>query len=149
MEFFSKQFEVAVLILARFLAMMSVAPFFSGQTLSYFYRASIAFFAALLLVPVVKITPEARDWIHQFYFLAILEQAFIGFLIGVGLQFLFAAFQMAGEFFSTQMGFGVSEVFDPMSQVSLPLMGTINNLFALFVFFISNAHIYLIKAVAY
>jgi flagellar biosynthetic protein FliR len=47
---------------------------------------------------------------------------------------IFSAFQLAGHFFSLQMGFGASEVFDPLSQVEVPLMGEFLNLIAMLVF---------------
>ena len=86
---------------------------------------------------------------RQAYILIVLEQAAIGIFIGIVMQFLFAAYQLAGEFFSVQMGFGISEVLDPLSQISLPVIGTLKNLIALFVFFVSGAHTYLVQALAF
>ena len=129
--------------------MLSVAPFFGGQSFSMFYRIGLAFLVSLLVIPIVNMPTEFYRLIEDQYFFLIMEQIFIGFLIGIGLQFLFAAFQMAGEFFAVQMGFGISEVFDPLSQTSLPLMGTVKNLIAIFVFFVSGSHLWLIKAVVY
>lgn len=149
MEFFSAKFQIYLVLFARLLAMMSVAPFFSGQNFSFFYRVSLAFLISLIVIPVTPVTPADSAMLQKEYFTILIEQAFLGFLIGVSLQILFGAFQMAGEFFSVQMGFGISEVFDPMSQISLPLMGTVNNLLALFVFFISGSHLHMLKAVVY
>ena len=149
MDIFSSKFQEFVLLFARMLAMLSVAPFFGGQSFSIFYRIGLAFLVSLLVVPVTNMPNEFYQLIENKYFLLILEQVFIGFLIGVGLQFLFAAFQMAGEFFAVQMGFGISEVFDPLSQTSIPLMGTVKNLIAIFVFFVSGSHLWLIRSVVY
>lgn len=149
MDFFSDRFQEYSLLFARLVAMFSVAPFFSGQSFSYFYRIALAFFTALLVVPVVVFPQGYAAIIHEHYFLLLLEQAVIGGFIGLALQFLFAGFQMAGEFYSVQMGINISEVFDPEAQISLPLMGTLKNMLGLFVFFVSGAHIWLLKAVCY
>ena len=47
---------------------------------------------------------------------------------------IFAVFQAAGQFFSLQMGFGASEVFDPLAQIEVPLMGQFLNLVGMLVF---------------
>jgi flagellar biosynthetic protein FliR len=43
-------------------------------------------------------------------------------------------FQSAGQFFSIQMGFGASEVFDPLAQEEVPLMGQFLNIIGMFTF---------------
>ena len=149
MEVFTLKLNIFSLILTRMVALLSVVPVFSGQALNFFYRMSIAAATALILTPVAQFPEPVYDLAQTHYFTLLLEQAFIGVVIGLALQFLFAAFQMAGEFFSVQMGFGISEVFDPVSQISLPLLGTIKNLFAIYVFFVSGAHMYLFKALNY
>ena len=149
MEIFAGKFQEFTTLFARMLAMLSVAPVFGGQSFSYFYRVGVSFLVSLLVVPVVQLPPEFQELVASRFFILILEQVFIGLLIGLSLQFLFAAFQMAGEFFSVQMGLGISEVFDPMAQVSLPLMGIFKNLIATFVFFVSGAHLWLIRSVVF
>jgi len=149
MEFFGAKFQIFTLLFARVLAVFSVSPFFGGQALSFFYRIALAFLVSLVVTPVLPVSAELQSLIENRYLVLILEQVFIGFFIGLTLQVLFAAFQMAGEFFSVQMGFGISQVMDPVSQISLPLMGTINNLMALFVFFATSSHLRIINAVVF
>jgi len=125
MEVFAAKFQLFVLLLARLLALFSVSPFFGGASVAFIYRMGLALLIALLVTPVVNVSPEFGKLIQTKYFTLLAEQVFMGFFIGFSVQFLFAAFQMAGEIVSVQMGFGISEVFDPVSQVSLPLLGTI------------------------
>lgn len=149
MESFTLQFQLFTLIFARLFATLSFSPVLGSQTVNYFHRVAITVLISLIVVPVAPRPDTLILELQNNYFLLILEQMFIGFLIGFALTLLFAAFQLAGEFFSVQMGFGISEVFDPMSQISLPLMGTLKNLLALFVFFISDSHLWLIRAIVY
>ena len=88
---------------------------------------------ALIVVPVAARPDILINQLQENYFLLILEQLFIGFLIGFSLTLLFAAFQLAGDFFLCRWVLA-SASFDPMSQISLPLMGTLKNLLALYVF---------------
>ena len=149
MEIFASKFQEFSILFTRMLSMLSVAPFFGGHSFAYFYRVALAFLVSLIVVPVVQLPLEFQELIENQYFTLLMEQVLIGLVIGLSLQFIFAAFQMAGEFFSVQMGLGISEVFDPLSQVSLPLMGIFKNLIATFVFFVSGSHLWLIRSVVF
>ncbi len=149
MDILGAQFQIFTLVFARFLALFSVAPGYSGDSLPFFSRFALAFITAAIITPVAEMPESLVADLNRAYILIVLEQAFIGIFIGIAMQFLFAAYQLAGEFFSVQMGFGISEVLDPMSQVSMPVIGTLKNLIALFVFFVSGAHTYLVQALAF
>lgn len=149
MEIIGEQFQLFTLVFARFLALFSVAPGYSGDSLPFFSRFALSFITAAIITPVADVPASLSADLKQAYILIVLEQAAIGIFIGIVMQFLFAAYQLAGEFFSVQMGFGISEVLDPLSQISLPVIGTLKNLIALFVFFVSGAHTYLVQALAF
>ncbi len=149
MEIIGEQFQLFTLVFARFLALFSVAPGYSGDSLPFFSRFALSFLTAAIITPVADVPASLAGDLKHAYILIVLEQAAIGIFIGIVMQFLFAAYQLAGEFFSVQMGFGISEVLDPLSQISLPVIGTLKNLIALFVFFVSGAHTYLVQALAF
>jgi len=149
MELFYAKFQLFSLLFARMLSLLSIMPGFGGMGVSYFHRVALSFLISVTVTPVIGFDPEFDRLLQTTYFTILIEQVFIGLMIGVAVHFVFAAFQMAGEFFSVQMGFGISEVFDPLAQVSMPLMGTLKNMMGLYVFFISSAHLHIIRAVAY
>jgi flagellar biosynthetic protein FliR len=76
------------------------------------------------------------DFVH--YLLLLLGEAMIGIIIGFFLTLVYSVFQVAGQFFSLQMGFGASEVFDPLAQIEIPLVGQFLNLVAMLVLLMSN-----------
>ena len=149
MEVFATKFQEFVVVFARILAVFSIAPFFSSESFSFVYKVVIAMFISILIVPVLNLPEDFSSNVTSKYYSIILEQVFIGLVIGMGLQMIFAAFQMAGEFFSTQIGFNIGEVIDPLSQTSTPLMGNLKNLIGLYAFFISGCHLWLIEATTY
>jgi flagellar biosynthetic protein FliR len=126
--------QLFILILFRTTAMFEVAPLFSSSSIPQIAKIGLGFFSAAAVFPAVlqagyPIPAGAVD-----YFLLVLGEVAIGLVIGFMLQLLFAAFQTAGHFFSLQMGFGASEVFDPLAQEEVPLMGEFLNMIALLVF---------------
>jgi flagellar biosynthesis protein FliR len=130
--------QLFLVVLFRCIALLEVAPLFSSTTIPQTAKIGLAFFAAAAVFPWVlqsgyPIPPGPVD-----YFLLILGEVLIGLVIGFMMLLVFSAFQVAGHFFSLQMGFGASEVFDPLAQVEVPLMGEFLNLMALLVFIAIN-----------
>jgi flagellar biosynthetic protein FliR len=82
------------------------------------------------------------------YSVIILSEALIGILIAFLVNIIFAGFQMAGEYFSVQMGFGYTEVLDPVSQTSLPVISQLKNLMGVMVFLVTGAHRVMIETLA-
>jgi len=123
-----------LLVFFRILAIVEVAPLLSSGSIPQLAKIGLSFFSAATVFPWVLASryPIPDNLVD--YFLLVLGEVAIGLLIGFMLLLIFTAFQVAGQFFSLHMGFGASEVFDPLSQVEIPLMGEFLNLIALLVF---------------
>ena len=118
----------------RIVAMVQVAPLLSSSAIPQLAKIGLSLFIALAAFPfVMEGGYEIPENMTQ-YFLLIVGEALVGILVGFLLVLIFATFQMAGQFFSLQMGFGASQVFDPMAQVQIPLMGQFLNIVAMLVF---------------
>jgi len=133
-----EHWQLFLLIFFRIIAMIEVAPLLSSTAIPQVAKVGLSFFTASAVYPWVAkmgypIPPGAMDW-----FLLMLGEVLVGLLIGFLLLLVFSAFQMAGQFFSLQMGFGASEVYDPLAQVEIPLIGEYLNLIAMFVFLSSD-----------
>jgi flagellar biosynthetic protein FliR len=118
----------------RIVAMVQVAPLLSSSAIPQIAKIGLSLFIAVAVFPFVMdggyTLPD--DPVH--YFMLIIGEVLIGIIIGFMLVLVFAAFQMAGQFFSLQMGFGASQVFDPLAQIQVPLMGQFLNIVGMFVF---------------
>jgi flagellar biosynthetic protein FliR len=114
--------------------MFQVAPLISSRAIPYLARVGFALFVGSLILPLVLSRNIAVPDNLVEYFLLVTGEALIGLIIGFYLLLIFSVFQLAGQFFSLQMGFGASQVFDPMAQIQLPLMGQFLNIVAMFVF---------------
>jgi flagellar biosynthetic protein FliR len=123
-----------LLVFFRIVAMVELAPLLSSASIPQLAKIGLAFFAAAAVFPGVLASNYAIPANDLDYGLLVLGEVAIGLLLGFLLLLIFSAFQLAGQFFSLQMGFGASEVFDPLSQVEVPLMGEFLNLIAMLVF---------------
>ena len=126
--------RVFLVVFFRCIALMETAPLLSASTVPQVARVGLAFFAAAGVFPGVLAAGYPLPDSAVDYVLVIAGEVLLGLTMGFLLSMFFAIFQTAGQFFSLQMGFGASEVFDPLAQVELPLMGELLNLVALLVF---------------
>ena len=123
-----------LLVFFRIIAMVELAPLVSSSSIPQLAKIGMAFFISASVFPSVLAGHPAIPTGALDYGLLVLGEAAIGLLIGFLLNLIFVTFQLAGEFFSLQMGFSASMVFDPQSQVEIPLMGEFLNLIAMLVF---------------
>jgi flagellar biosynthetic protein FliR len=144
---------VFLLIAARALAMIEVAPLISSDAVPQIAKLALAGLTAFACLPTASVfsagvpgtgavlLPGAQALSSLRYepfslrfVMLVLGEGLIGIIIGFYLTIIFSAFSTAGQFFSLQMGFGASETFDPLSQIENPLMGQYLNLVAMLVF---------------
>jgi flagellar biosynthetic protein FliR len=133
-----------LLLAARALAMIEVAPLLSSDAIPQVAKLALAGFAAFAVLPAAAVFSmdgaggALADLRYEpfslSFILLILGEGIIGLIIGFFLTIIFAAFSTAGQFFSLQMGFGASETFDPLSQIENPLLGQYLNLVSMLVF---------------
>ena len=134
MENIDQSLQYFGLVMARIIGLFFTAPVMSSQVLSYRSRTGFAFLTAVILYPVsANYLPELPSS-SAAYLLAVLNQTFIGVLIGFFILLIFSSFQIIGEIFSLQMGLSFSEVLDPQSQISLPILGTLKNAIGMLIF---------------
>ena len=126
--------QLFLLVFFRIIAMVELAPLFSSSSIPQLAKIGMSLFVSASVFPGVLASHYAIPENAVDYALLVLGEVAIGLLIGFILNLIFSAFQLAGQFFSLQMGFGASEVFDPLSQVEIPLMGEFLNLIAMLVF---------------
>ena len=127
-----------LLVFVRIFALVRVAPITSSSAIPGIARTALVFFCAFAIYPQVAATGYALPISAMGFILLAVGEALIGILTALFLVVLFAVFQLSGQFFSLQMGFGASQVFDPLAQIEIPLMGQFLNMIAMAVFVISG-----------
>jgi flagellar biosynthesis protein FliR len=76
------------------------------------------------------------------------EQAVIGGVIGVALQFAMAVISMLGFLVSSQVGFSMAQMNDPMNGQVSDVISTLLSLVAILVFFAIDGHLVLVSVLA-
>ena len=147
MKFFVYHFQVFLLIMIRLNAMIIIAPFYSSGVIPFRFKALISFLITLAIFPVIAAGGYTIPGAMGEYLLLVFREVAIGIYIGFLVSVVFAAFQLSGQFFAVQIGFGINEVLDPIGQISVPLIGQFKNLIGLLVFLAIYGHHFMIEAV--
>lgn len=134
MEGFTDNLQYLMLIFARMFGLMAIAPVFSTQSVGGRTRAILAILLAIIAFPVAANHLPPLPNSPMAFMAEAAAQVAIGLAIGFLMQAVFAAFQLLGELFSIQMGISFSEVLDPQAQISIPLLGTLQNAIGVLIF---------------
>ncbi len=149
MEQFVYYFQIYLLIMARLFAMFTIAPIFSSPALRPRIRLTLAFFVSLVVFPIVADTSVQIPPSTVHYVLAGLNEVLIGILIGFFFNIIYSTLQVATGFFEVQVGFSISATVDPMSQISIPVVGQLQNLMGMLILFAIDGHYSIIRTLVY
>lgn len=80
---------------------------------------------------------------------AMLRELAIGATLGLGVLMAFAGFALAGRLLDVQVGFGIAQVFDPVTRSQVPVLTSALGLAGVVLFLLANGHHALLRGVAW
>lgn len=80
---------------------------------------------------------------------ALAREAALGATLGLGVLLAFAGFALAGRLLDVQVGFGIAQVLDPLTQSRVPVLSSLFNLLGAVFFFLVDGHHALLRGLAY
>ncbi len=142
---------IFVLVMTRLSGMIAAAPFFSSIQAPFQAKAILVFLVAFIMYPMVAANASQTITSHLIdlpvLMVMIVKEAAIGAIIGFCANILFIGIQMAGEILSMQMGLSISNILDPVTQQSIPLLGQFYVFIASLTFIFINGHIWLFSSI--
>ncbi len=124
----------------RFSAAFMTMPFIGNAHINNRIRLLLALVMAAITAPILPAMP-AVDPISLKAVALAAEQIAIGALLGMCLQFLFAAMAMVGQIMSMQMGLGMAMMNDPANGVTVALIGSYFLMFTTLLFLALDGHL--------
>ncbi|MCS6802420.1 MAG: flagellar biosynthetic protein FliR [Chloroflexota bacterium] len=134
------------LALARVSGMVAASPIYSSRALPGSVKIGLAVALTIVLVPPGSALPPGlpRELLPFLGLLAL--NTVIGLAIGFAASLVFGAIQTGAGLIGTQIGFGLSQVIDPMFEGASNTLDTFYTLFATMVFLTLSGHHWLIAA---
>ena len=133
------------LILIRLAALFTISPIFGRSNLPALMKVG---FSVILSVIVVMLFPPAAaalsPTLPAFVLMALGELA-VGLSLGFLTTLFFSVVMTAGQVIDTQVGFGMSQVYDAQSNIQVPVTGTLFNIMLLLSAMVTDGHLRLVR----
>ncbi|MGJ9417723.1 flagellar biosynthetic protein FliR [Massilia sp. CMS3.1] len=126
----------------RIMALLSSAPAIGDGMVPIPVRALLSMVLAFLMLPLTKNMPMP-DPFSLAGVVAMFEQAVIGGVLGFALQFATSAISMLGFLASSQIGFAMAQMNDPVNGQQSDVISSLLSLVAIFIFFAIDGHLVL------
>jgi flagellar biosynthetic protein FliR len=128
---------------ARCMAMFTTAPVLGEQYVPLPVRALLSVVLAFMMLPLTKGMPMP-DPFSVAGVVAMVEQAVIGGAIGLAMQLTMAVVAMLGFLASSQIGFSMAQMNDPINGQQSDVVSGMLGLVAILVFFAIDGHLVLV-----
>ncbi len=146
MEIYVSQFVLFLLIFARVMSMIVVAPVVSHQAVPIQVKIALGLFVALVLQPLVAAMHPVIDQNLAGLVLMALKEVAVGLLLGFAAGLILLGALIAGELISLDLGMSLAEVLDPDSGVQNTVLSQFLWLVMMLVFLLLNGHHFVFQA---
>jgi flagellar biosynthetic protein FliR len=126
--------------LFRIGAMLMVMPLIGTQLVPTRVRLLLAAGMSVVVAPTLPPMPQV-DALSLRALALIVEQILIGAMLGMVLQLFFQIFNLIGQIYAAQIGFGFAAMNDPVSGVQVPVLGQFLLMLTNLLFLAMNAHL--------
>ena len=140
---------VVFLVALRIGTLLMMSPIFTGLAGLVTVRVLLTVALSVTLVAGGALKPATLSLSLGPVILAALAELMIGALMAFGVYAAFGAFSVAGKILDIQSGFGIGNVYDPVTRAGAPLFATLLNVTAVAVFFGLDAHHALMRGIAF
>jgi flagellar biosynthetic protein FliR len=140
------EIQTFFLVFVRVGSIIIAAPLFDSQSVPSLIKVGLALAVSVLLFPLLPAVPATLLEDPVFFALRIVGEIATGVVIGLAVKLVFTGIQLAGQIAGFQMGFAIANIMDPATSDQIPILSQFNNLIAVLIFFIINAHYWFLKA---
>lgn len=138
-----------MLLTVRIATVLLLTPLLYAVTMPMMVRALVVVALACIVAMPFGEAAAVQPADVGSLFAAMLREAGIGATLGLGILMAFAGFSLAGRLIDVQVGFGMAQVFDPLTRSRAPVLTAAFGLLAAVFFFIVDGHHALLRGVAH
>lgn len=138
--------DIVLLLFLRVSALIFSSPIFGRRNIPNMVK--IGFCAVITYLFFVEAVPADQTLVYAnwlVYALLCVKELMFGLVMGYICNLFFTLTFTAGQLIDMQMGFGMVNILDVQSNISVPMIGNFLNIVILIVFFLANGHHRLIQ----
>lgn len=138
-----------LLLSVRIAALLLLTPVLYALDLPPLVRVLVVLGVSAVLAAPLAGSPRLEISDAGALLQAVLREAAVGATLGLGILAAFAGFSLAGRLLDVQVGFGIGQVFDPLTRTRVPVLSSVFSLLAAVLFFAVNGHHALLRGIAF
>ncbi len=140
----NQSLDLFIFMFIRITALIVSSPIFGRRTLPNVLKIGLCLFITYIVFAsyTPKIAPEYNGVLG--FAMICLKEMLFGLVLGYVTTLFFSLVQTAGQVMDMQMGFGMVNVFDVQSNISVPVTGNLLNIVLLITFLGVNGHLKLV-----
>jgi flagellar biosynthetic protein FliR len=135
----SLHFESLILVFVRVSALIFSSPVFGRKALPNAIKIGFSVLIAYIVYTAYPAGPVEYAGVWHYALLVLYELAF-GLILGFVTTLFFSIVQTAGHMIDMQIGFGMVNILDVQSNISVPMTGNFLNIVLLVAFFSTGGH---------
>ena len=139
-----EKIELFILVLVRISTIIFLLPVFNFTAVPSTIKAAISFLLAFLVFPQLPLVGFAIANSPVFFFMIVLEQIFIGLIIGFATSFLLYFAVMGGEFIARDMGL-MQGTMNPFVEFQSNIFSIFLPLILMVIFLATGGHYFFIR----
>ncbi|RKD34450.1 flagellar biosynthetic protein FliR [Thermohalobacter berrensis] len=144
LNYILQKYDVFLIIFIRMSGIFIISPLFSRRNIPNITKIGFTLIISILLIYSVNgenlITLNGLE-----IFIVLVKELILGFLIGFICYITLMSLYIAGQIVDMQIGFGMVNVFDPLNNSQVPIVGNFYYIIAILTFLTINGHHILIK----
>ncbi len=140
--------KLFLLVMVRVSGLVVTAPILSSNNFPVLGKLGLIGLTAYVITPTLPALDAALPAEALPFALMAAGELMIGMVIGLVMQLLFAAIQVAGQVMDMQSGFGLINVFNPALETQFPLFGFLFFILAILYLLVSYGHHMILRALS-
>lgn len=139
-------FDAFLLVFVRMTGLFVVAPIFGRRNIPAYFKIGFSFFVSLILANTTVLQQVQYNDSLPGYALLIIKEFMVGLSMGYVAYLTYTAIYIAGEIIDMQIGFGMVNVIDPVSNIQVPITSNVYFIISMLIFLAIDGHHMLIRA---
>lgn len=144
-----EQTDLYLLVVVRLLGFFVIMPIFGGDNVPATVRVGLSVIVAGIILSTQSISPIIYDNNVISYAVLIIKEAVVGIILGFSVYLVISTLYLAGQLIDFQIGFSMVSVFDPVTQLQVPITGNLYYFLICALMIVTNAHQIIFKALFY
>ena len=140
LDFLADLWDIFLLIFLRVTGLFVISPLFGRQNIPAYYKIGFSFLLAIILSYTIPV-PDLSGYnsLLAFIFLA-LKEFLVGLVLGYISYLIVTAIYLAGQMIDMHIGFGMVSVFDPQSNIQIPITANFYFILTMLMFLAIDGH---------